>query len=170
MTKTALINNFTDNHQQFIKYITALTDEQFLHRYNQKWTAGQQLSHVFLCLLPFMKALPSKDYILQKFGKSARAAWDYETVIGNYFKTSLQAPEKFLPGEVGPEQKNILTADLGEIVASIGALLSDYTEEELDTLVLPHPLLGNLSIREMFYFMGYHALHHLKQTQQHLEH
>jgi len=55
------------------------------------------------------------------------------------------------------------------VLLVIGELLEQFTEEELDTLSLPHPLLGILSIREMFYLISYHPSHHLAQTKQCVE-
>ncbi|WP_291116211.1 DinB family protein [Flavobacterium sp. UBA6135] len=169
MTKQELINVFYDNHKEMSDFINSLTNDQFVYGQNDKWTAGQQFSHVYLTLLPFPKVLPSKEFIIQKFGKINRPTWDYETVLKNYFKTSLQAPQQFLPEQVNPEQKASITAELQKIVLTIQQLLEQYTEEELDTLVLPHPLLGNMTIREMFYLMTYHATHHLRQTEKNLE-
>jgi len=44
--------------------------------------------------------------------------------------------------------------------------LENYTELELDSITIPHPLLGKLTIREMFYVMSYHPLHHKMQIQE----
>jgi hypothetical protein len=115
-------------------------------------------------VLPFPKALPSKDFILHKFGTIDRQTWDYNTVIENYLKTSLQAPQQFLPEQVALEQKTTLTTDIQQVVQAIQQLLDHYTDEELDSLVLPHPLLGKLTIKEMFYLMTYHPSHHLHYT------
>lgn len=166
MTKQELIDAFVKNHQELIDFVNALTDEEFTFSYDAKWTAGQQLSHAYLCLLPLPKSLALKEHILQKFGKIDRPTWDYDTVMEHYMKTSRKAPERFLPEPIGPEQKTKLTADFQEILSTIQQALNGLTDEELDTFVLPHPLLGNLTIREMFYLMTYHPIHHLKQTQQ----
>jgi hypothetical protein len=38
-----------------------------------------------------------------------------------------------------------------------------FSETQLDQLILPHPLLGKLTLREMLYFTIYHVQHHQKQ-------
>lgn len=169
MTKQVLIATFCANHQTFMDYINSLTDDELVSSFHEKWTAAQQLSHVYLCLLPFPKVLAAKAYILQKFGKINRTIWDYDMVIEQYLQTSLKAPLQFLPEQVGSEQKTKISADLQEILSVIRKLLNEFTDEELDSLVIPHPLLGNLTIREMFYLMSYHPLHHLEQTRKNLE-
>lgn len=169
MTKQELIATFCANHQTFIDYIHSLTDEELVYRSHEKWTPAQQLSHVYLCLLPFPKVLASKAYILQKFGKIHRTTWDYNMVIEQYLQTSLKAPQQFLPEQVNAGQKTKISADLQETLLVISELLNEFTEVELDNLVLPHPLLGNLTVKEMFYLMTYHPLHHLEQTRINLD-
>ena len=47
--------------------------------------------------------------------------------------------------------------------------LTNFTEGELDNLVLPHPLLGQLTIREMIYFTIYHVEHHTRNIKRNIE-
>ncbi len=168
MTKQELIKTFADNHCTAISYIRSLPESHFSFSYKEKWTAGQQLKHILLTLLPFPKVLQSKDFIAQKFGTLERAPWDYDTVRINYLKTSLQAPKQFLPEEIATEQKELLIARIEETLETISQLIALYKEEELDRLALPHPLLGKLSIRELFYLMSYHPIHHLNQIKENL--
>lgn len=168
MTKQELINAFQTNHSELVDFVNSLTDDQFIYRHNDKWTAGQQLQHIYLTLLPFPKALSSKEYLSHKFGKINRPIWDYDTVIENYLKSTLQAPQTYLPEQINADQKGKIASDILDLLSSIQQLLIDYSDEELDTLVLPHPLLGNLTLREMFYLMTYHAEHHIKQTKRNL--
>ena len=170
MTKQELITAFIENHQQAVQYINRLEDRSFNYRYLDKWTAGQQLEHLLLTIIPFTKALSSKTFIMEKFGTIGRTVWDYETVLVNYSKSSLKAPDQFLPKEdFQSYHKGIITSEIMKHLDTIGGLLNTYSEEELDTLVLPHPLLGRLTIREMFYLMSYHPLHHQRQIENILE-
>lgn len=168
MTKQQLIENFDHNHKELIAFIDALTDQEFAYSYKGKWTAGQQLDHVYLCLKPINQALSSKDFILQKFGKINRPVSDYDQVIEHY-KAALakggKAPDQFVPQQFNADGRRELSAQFIEILQRIREQLGSYTDEELDSLVLPHPLLGLLTIRELFYLMTYHATHHLKQTE-----
>ena len=169
MTKEELIKTFYDNHQEMIDYVNSLTDEQFTYSNNGKWTAGQQFHHVYLVISPLPKVLSSKEFILQKFGKINRPTWNYDTVIENYFKTSRHSPQQFLPEQISPQQKTIITADIQKVLQTIQQLLDQYEDTELDTLIIPIPLLGYLTIRETFFLMSYHATHHLKQTEKSIE-
>lgn len=170
MEKQALITVFVRNHQMAVQYINSLTSEAFCYRHMDKWTAGQHLQHILLTIMPFPKVLHSKEFIRDTFGLPDRAAWDPETVLHHYAQTSLKAPEAFLPkGPVLYHERTGIIADIEQNLGSISALLNNYSEEELDSLVLPHPLLGKLSIREMFFLMSYHPLHHQQQIARILE-
>jgi hypothetical protein len=43
----------------------------------------------------------------------------------------------------------------------IGAVKRNWGESELDSYILPHPILGKLTIREMLFFTLYHDTLHL---------
>jgi len=166
MVKQELIAVFVANHQQVVQYIDGLEDSKFSYRYQDKWTAGEHLAHILLTITPFPKVLSSKAFISAQFGTVDRQIWDYETVLHHYAQTSLKAPESYLPkDEVLYHQKAAIISGMQQHLTDIKNLLSNYSEEELDTLVLPHPLLGKLTIREMFYLMAYHPLHHQRQIE-----
>ncbi|MBA2407789.1 MAG: DinB family protein [Chitinophagales bacterium] len=172
MIKQELIEKFYYNHQELIHYINSLADDKFIFRQNGKWTAGQQLSHIYLCLKFISQAISSKGYIEQKFGKINRKNMYYDKVIDEYklaLESGGKAPEHFLPQQVDVNNKIELTDDLFELLKTIRQQLEGYSDIELDTFVLPHPLLGNLTIREMLYLMTYHATHHHKQNERNLE-
>jgi hypothetical protein len=172
MTKEALIKLFFDKHNEFLAYINTLPDVEFMISKNHKWTPGQQLDHIYLCLQPLAQALASKAYIEQKFGLIKRPFLSYNEVIANYdaaLKKGGKAPERFVPKSVELDQKPELLTLTHEMIKAISDQLTTYTETELDTLALPHPLLGLLTVKEMFYLMAHHATHHLDQTKQNLK-
>jgi len=47
--------------------------------------------------------------------------------------------------------------------------LDKFTENELDRYILPHPLLGKLTLREMLFFTIYHIEHHEKLIKRNLK-
>ena len=172
MTKEALIETFCKNHEEFSSYINSLNGADFIFAAKDKWSAGQQLEHVYLCIVPFTKALASKEYIEQKFGKVNRPLWNHEEVKVRYtnaLQNGGKSPTNFVPAMVDLNKKVELTNSLKDALKTISHHWETYTEAELDTLILPHPLLGNMTIREMFYLMADHATHHLNQTKLNLK-
>ncbi len=172
MDTQQLLERFSGNHAQFSAHIQSLTEAQFNYSLKGKWTAGQQLKHVYLTLTPITAALQSKEYIASKFGLIDRPVMTYEEVVQHYtsgLANGGKSPERFLPEPVHYSEAPALHAELQKTVNTISTQLQGYTNEELDTLVLPHPFLGKLTIRELMYVMTDHALLHLGQVKRHVE-
>jgi len=172
MTKPILLDQFEQAHVELISYVQTLPDSAYLYSHEDKWTAGQQLVHVLLCLQVTSKALLPAAVIGQRFGKTERPEMTFDELV-RYYLAGLadggKAPERFLPGPVGIGQREQVNAELMSLLATIRQQLMIYSEEEMSNLSLPHPFLGKLSIRELFYLMTYHAGHHQRQIVAHLQ-
>lgn len=171
MSRQSILIPFTESHMQFTAEIAGLPTDVFVASKNGKWSPGQQLYHVILCLRPIVKALNAKGYLMQKFGNLKRVSNDFNTVVELY-KSALnsggKAPDQYVPDEVLLSERTQYLQEMQVLLSAISESLNSYTDEELDTIIMPHPLLGNLAISEMFYLMTYHASHHLEQTKQNL--
>jgi hypothetical protein len=172
MDKQEITSLLSANYASFINYINSLSEEAFLYRYQEKWSAGQQLSHIVLCVKPLVMVFSmDKAAIEQHFGKKEKTIIGYDALL----KATLQkleeggkAPERFLPEIISFEQKGTLTATLLAMINELNAKIGSFGDEELNTLLIPHPLLGNLALREMLYNAIYHVKHHHSQTIFHL--
>jgi uncharacterized damage-inducible protein DinB len=47
--------------------------------------------------------------------------------------------------------------------------IDKISEEDLDKHILPHPLIGKTTIREILYFTIYHVQHHQKAIKENLK-
>jgi len=56
-----------------------------------------------------------------------------------------------------------------EEISSLKSHISEWSEEELNTIRLPHPILGKLTAKEMLSFTVYHLFHHMKTIQRILD-
>jgi len=45
------------------------------------------------------------------------------------------------------------------------AALGKWSDKALDNYLLPHPLLGKMTVREILFFTLYHNLHHVNDVQ-----
>ena len=173
MNKSETLEHLRDNHFRFIKLVTGLSDSDFLHSNNTKWTAGQQLEHIIKSVSPVNLALTLPHLLLRiLFGKANRPSKSYEALVEKYH-TKLAAGGKssapFIPKNVTLEQREKLLKKLTELTESLIERTNSLSENQLDTFILPHPLLGRLTLREMLYFTSYHAEHHKKQILQNLK-
>jgi len=173
MNKQAVIDLFTQKYNTFIAYIRDLSDEEYLYAYQQKWTAGQQLEHIVLCVKPLVQVFSMDKAAIEKnFGAFAGPGRSYETLLALYHEKLQEggkAPTRFVPETTGIDQRAALLETLTKLIHSLCAKIETFTEQELDTLCLPHPLLGNLTLREMLYNATYHVEHHLELAKQNLK-
>jgi hypothetical protein len=106
------------------------------------------------------------------FGKANRPSRSYEALVEKY-QSKLAAGGKstprFLPADVQMEEREKSVHVLTGIVDSLVHQINKFSETQLDTLILPHPLLGKLTLREMLYFTIYHVGHHEKHTRENLQ-
>ncbi len=164
MTKPKIIQLLKENHQAFIEYIQTLTAEEFLYAPADKWTAAQQLDHIHLSVKPLTQALGYPKFIPRLlFGKANRPSRTYEELIERYnSKLSLggKASAKYVPASIAYDQRDRLIKLTQKSLENMCNRIKKFSETELDNLILPHPLLGKITIREMLYFTAYHVQQH----------
>lgn len=165
MNQQEIIKHLEQNHQEFIYYITSLSSEQFIFRKGEKWSAGQHLEHICRSVNPLNLAFSLPNFVLKiLFGSANRPSKSYEELVKKYqdkLQNGATATGRFVPPTIKAEQKERLCKTLLQIVTTLNKKIKNYSEKELDLLILPHPLLGKVTIREMLYFTIYHVEHHV---------
>jgi hypothetical protein len=173
MNKQEIAGKLTGNHQKFADFIAGLTEQDFMFAPVEKWSAGQQIEHIIRGVSPLATALTLPKFAPRLlFGKADHDSVDYETVVKNYharLAAGGKASGRFIPPEVGFKERENLRDKLSKTVADLVKRMEKFTEAQLDEYVLPHPLLGKLTIREMLYFTIYHVEHHHKAALRNLE-
>ena len=79
-----------------------------------------------------------------------------------------QASGRFLPDQQSPaegakEKKTELLERWSKASTDLVLVAEKWNDSELDEYLLPHPLIGKLTIREMLFFTIYHNLRHASQ-------
>jgi hypothetical protein len=173
MDKQALHNLLLNNHNSFIEMIASLDEQSFCKTVGEKWTAGQQADHIHKAVSPVNMAF-RLPLIVPKwlFGKANRPSKTYQALVEKY-KLKLseggKASGKFVPPIIPFSKKDQLVKQLQKDASILCSLTLKKSEEQLDTFILPHPLLGKLTFREMLYFTAYHVQHHHQLVKQMLE-
>jgi len=168
MNKTEIVNKIESQYSRFFDYINGLTEYEFLFRYQSKWSAGQQLKHIVLCVQPLAQVfgMPS-TLIAQKFGTIERQSRNYDKILGDYLEKLSQggkSPIQYVSDSVLGNEKLELLITLQKLIKNLNKEIEVFTEKELDQLCVPHPILGIITLREMLYNAIYHVEHHQKQT------
>jgi len=174
MNRQEIINQLHEKHKGFIHYISSLDDDSFLFSLNnEKWTAGQQADHIYRSLTPIQLILKFPKWSIKKLlGTANRPSKSYEELVAKYYakleNNTGVAPKRFTPKEIDLTLKLIVFAKIENTLHKICKSIENYSEEELDEFILPHPLLGKVTMREMMYFTILHVEHHQKITQRNL--
>ena len=164
--KSQIISALDEKVDAFNNYITTLNKEQFEATPNGKWSAGQNLDHLIRAIKPLQLAysLP-KLALMILFGKTNRPSRTYNEVVTKY-KTKLTAGGKasrpFIPPVIHFEKKDELIKKYTEQKQKLISKIGKQSEFDLDRYILPHPLLGKVTLREMLYFTVHHNEHHLE--------
>ncbi len=166
MNKPEIRQALRQAHEQLIDYLSDLSDADFTFAADDKWSAGQQMEHICLSLKPLRQIMILPAFLLRwLWGKPNRPGRSYEALVARYqqkLSEGGRATGRFIPKAVPFNKQEVLARAIRTEVEKIGHRLEHFSEQELDTLLLPHPLLGKLTLREMMYFSIYHAGHHQK--------
>jgi hypothetical protein len=173
MNKQKIIEQLRLHHTEFQHLLGSLQETDYLSAAIGKWNAGQQLDHICRSIGPVDLAFGLPGFVLRLlFGKANRASRTYEQLVEKY-KTKLaeggRASKQFIPRETEWLGRQKLLDRLSRSVDSLSQKIEKTSENQLDTYILPHPILGKLTLREMLYFTIYHVQHHQSFVVKNLE-
>jgi len=105
------------------------------------------------------------------FGKPERRSKTYEEICDVYkaeIAKGAQASGRFLPEQQSPvenaeEKKVELLEQWSKASTELVETAGKWNDSNLDGYLLPHPLIGKVTIREMLFFTIYHNLRHASQ-------
>ncbi len=173
MQKTEIKEQLLQSHRAFIEIVKVIDEESFYRAPEGKWNAGQQLSHLVKSLKAIYTGLVIPKFQLKMlFGKANRTSRSYNELVEKYqskLDKGYENRKAYMPAEVEFKDRKALCDKLMSFANRLGKQLEGFDEEQLDTYLLPHPLLGKLTIREMAYFAIYHVQHHQKLTKKYAQ-
>ena len=168
MNKVDIINKLLTSHQQFIYYLNSLTELEFMQAINEKWTTGQQLMHINLSLTPILKLTGNIEMIKRMhFGNAENPSRSYKKMLEDYkfqMNKGVKTTAAFEPPLIDFDERSFWIAQLMTGIIELSKNIVLLEENELDKYLLPHPVLGKLTLREMLYFTDFHCLHHHQQA------
>lgn len=153
----------------FVKYINSLSRVEFEAAPPGKWSAGQNLDHLVKAIQPLQLPFRLPKFILKlMFGKANRPSKTYDELVAKYNRKLAEggkASGRFIPPVIAFENKDALIQTYLRQKEKLIRKIRNQNEPDLDKYILPHPLLGKLTLREMLYFTIYHNQHHLQLVQ-----
>lgn len=168
MTKPEVIEILKQKHQTLYEWFKNHPDQNWVKGPQDKWNTGEHIAHLIQSENALNKALSlPKFYLKYKFGLNNRDNRTYDQIVKKY-----QDKLADNPGAVANISRNMPISTLNNKYSYLSKLKKEemklikkfqkWTEHDLDTYLLPHPLMGRMTIREIVIWTAYHTEHHYK--------
>ena len=139
--RPSIIEAWRAKNSQVAQVVRDLSPTVWAHREADRWSIAGQVEHLFLSANPVSSAL--------KFPRGMLADFINPIPPSPEAKSQAELLESWaLGGQKIPQR------------------LMEWSESERDEYVLPHPLLGKLSVRGMLFFTLFHTDHHRRSIEQ----
>jgi hypothetical protein len=167
LTKEEIAFYILKAQEDFNKYAGSLTNEGFFNQPGNKWSVAQHTRHLITSVNSARLAYSLPKLFVKWIGGIAnRPSMTYHDLVSKY-KMKLEkggrANGRYIPKPVLNKYnpKKILQELDNAAKKMAASLKKNSTEADLDNYVVPHPLLGKITLRELGYFTIYHTYHHL---------
>jgi len=163
-SKPTILANLATSFEVLYKTANLVPDDKFNISVQNKWTTAENISHLLtatkMTLLPFTlpKFVPALLY-----GKSNGKSRTYDELVAAYeskLASGAKATGAYVPKKTNYNPNKLAKQILNEGEKLVTAIDTKWTEEQLDTYRVAHPILGKLTMRELAYFTIYHNIHH----------
>jgi hypothetical protein len=159
-------------------FFLSLSPEELALRIGTAWTAMEQLDHLNTAVGAVTRGFAAPKLLLRlRFGRSKAPGLSY-TELRDAYRARLAAGGRasgaFVPKAIDPmapsveKRRDELVERWRRRNARLRQAVSSWSDQQLDSIALPHPLLGKISAREMLFFAIYHAEHHVVATKKRL--
>ncbi len=168
MTKPEVIDTLEQKHQILYEWLKNQPDENWVKGPKGKWNTGEHIFHLIQSEKALNKALwLPKFYLKYKFGTNNRDNRTYHQIVKKYQDKLTDNPgavaniSRNMPITT-PTNKVSYSSKLDKEKTKLIKKFQKWTEHDLDTYLLPHPLMGRMTIREIVIWTAYHTEHHYK--------
>jgi hypothetical protein len=167
MNKEEIVQMLENKHQELFNLLSTDLENSWESGPENKWTVGQHVLHLLDSAKMLNKALSYPKFIIKyKFGVANRATRDYQTVAKRYqdrLKENQERARDFNKDLRVPtiQEKENSILELKKQLSKLQKTTLRWKDKRLDTLLLPHPLMGRMIVREVIMWTGYHTEHHV---------
>ncbi|WP_353778399.1 DinB family protein [Winogradskyella sp. 3972H.M.0a.05] len=168
MEKEAIADLLEEKYQALLELLESKDVDQWESGPKGKWTTGQHALHLLQSIKPLNAAMSMPKFLLRyKFGKANRAVRPYDAVVKRYQERLEGAKGKTYKGSQNMKvprykDKDYILTRLQVEQKKLQAKTMRYKDKDLDALILPHPLMGKMPVREVVMWSAYHVEHHTK--------
>lgn len=172
MHKDNIADLLEENYRGLLLWLEEQDDDQWSCGPDNKWTTGQHALHLLQRIKPLNDALSMPRFLLRyAYGVTNRPLHDYDKIVECYHERlkenkehSSNDPQKLKAPK--RNDKRYLLTRLQVESKKLQYKTRRISDKNLDTLVLPHPLMGKMPIREILILNAYHVAHHTQILQE----
>ena len=173
-TKKELIVAIDKAYNETVAWFENQSDDDFNKSFVAgKWTSAGHLYHLIVTNNEIAKGFGLPKMMLRMtFGTSNRKERTFEQQRQKYkdslakiLNTTGQGAKpgtKYEPDPAAVYDKSKLLDEYQQSKTNLLEKIDEQSEGQLDEFVLPHPLMGKLTLREFAYFADFHTYHHLE--------
>ena len=151
------------------EFLASLADDVFFERQGSAWSPAEHVRHLRKGSAPLALALRLPPLLLRlRFGVHQGESRKFDALKTTYLGALAAGGQagRFAPSEEPapldpPKRRAEIMTSWREVTQDLCKAVARWDEKALDAVQGPHPLLGNLSLREMLEFTVYHTTHHL---------
>lgn len=166
MDKFDIADLIEKKYQDLFNWLNQQPAEKWETGPEGKWTTSQHILHLVNSLQLLNNVLSYPRFFLKyKFGLSNRPSTDYDAVVKKYQDLLLENKDKTI--EFNKNLKSPLLKDRTRLLTRLQIQhkklqykTRKISDINLDTLVIPHPLMGKMTVRELIMWAAYHTEHH----------
>jgi len=168
MDKETIADLLETKHSELISWLENQPEDSWTVGPENKWTTGQQALHLLQSIKPLNDALSMPKFLLRyKFGKANRPIRDYNAIVKRYQERLRDSTGKTFKGSQNMKiptlaDKDYLINRLQTESKKLQYKTKKISDKNLDSIVLPHPLMGKMPVREIIMWTAHHVEHHTK--------
>lgn len=172
-TKADLLKQLDLLTEEYRKVISATSIDHMNIQIDGKWSIYQNIDHINKSNKLTAVGYMTPKFMLQTlFGKSKNGSRSTEEIIRLYqaeLQNGAKSPKLFEAGTSDMKESSPLLQKYNDQIASLKSQVESWSDDELNTYRMKHPILGNLTGKEMLSFTVYHQFHHLNTIQRILD-
>jgi len=168
-SKSEIIAAYQAKWAEVTKLIQQADNEHFVAKSNlEVWSIAEEFDHVIKSASAVSSAMKVSPFMLKwKFGKPNRPIRTYDEILAKYTKALASvngkaiAPSPFQAEEGKVFNKADMLNHWESTLKKFEKRITKWSDKNLDKVLLPHPLLGKMMVREILFFTHLHTNHHL---------
>jgi hypothetical protein len=161
-----LVREFQNLSEKSVQFLRGIPADRFFAHPEQGWSIAENVKHLSKTTWPITMGLRLPSAIPSVIFGKGTGSRSFEEIRKTYyaslkggFQAGIYTPGKAAPGQSEHQEK--LISKLQNSISDLVDAFSKLDDVVLDSVRMPHPAIGRITIREMLYSSLNHDIHHM---------